>query len=129
MSEFGAIGWNELISMDVEASKRFYREVAGWESRDLPMPDGKGTYVLFSRDGSEVAGMMSIADVPGLPEGTNSHWFTYIQVEDAQAACDAAERTGGKVLRPVFEIPGMAWVAVLQSSDGSVFGAMQPVSG
>ncbi len=129
MSSSNAIGWNELISTDMDAAKRFYKEVVGWDSKDMPAPDGKGTYVLFSSGGSEVAGMMSMADIPGIPAGTPSHWFTYVKVEDINAACEAAGQAGGMVMRPPFEIPGMCWIAVLQSSDGSVFGVMQPLPG
>lgn len=129
MSKAGAIGWNELISSDMDAAKSFYKEVVGWNSQEMPSPDGKGVYVLFKSGDSEVAGMMPMDDIPGIPAGTPSHWFTYVQVEDIHAACEAAGQAGGVVMRPPFEIPGMCWIAVLRSSDGSVFGVMQPVPG
>lgn len=126
MSGFGAFMWNELNSTDVEAAKRFYEKVLGWTAEDMPTPDGQGTYVMLRRGEEQVGGMMDLGDLPGVPEGTPSHWFSYVKVEDAQATCDAASGAGGAVVRAPFEIKGIGWIAILRASDGSHFGIMQP---
>ncbi|HEY1734337.1 MAG TPA: hypothetical protein VGG23_07810, partial [Acidimicrobiales bacterium] len=52
----GAPCWADLWTSDVEGSRRFYRELLGWESGD---PDPAfGGYFMFTRDGVPVAGAM-----------------------------------------------------------------------
>jgi predicted enzyme related to lactoylglutathione lyase len=39
----GQFGWNELLSTDVEASKKFYTGLFGWTTAPGPGPD----YTVF----------------------------------------------------------------------------------
>ena len=36
----GAFSWSELMTSDPEAALRFYRELFGWATDTMPMPDG-----------------------------------------------------------------------------------------
>ena len=59
----GMFHWNELMTRDAEAAKKFYKSTIGWSFEAMPTPDG-GTYWLAHVEGREgpVAGMFSIAD-------------------------------------------------------------------
>jgi predicted enzyme related to lactoylglutathione lyase len=53
----GAFGWNELMTTDVAAARRFYGALFGWETEDYPV-EGMN-YVLIKVGGEEVGGMMA----------------------------------------------------------------------
>ncbi len=124
MPATGAIIWNELISTDMEAAKRYYTAVHGWTAMDSEMPGG-GTYTVFMAGGRPVAGMLDIKQTES-PEGAPSHWFSYIAVEDAQATFKAAVENGATPCREPWEVPGAGILAVLLAPDGSAIGLMQP---
>ena len=33
----GAFSWSELLTSDVEGAKKFYGDLLGWETEDMPM--------------------------------------------------------------------------------------------
>ncbi len=49
MTQHGAFSWNELMTTDVAAAKKFYGELLGWTLQDIDM--GSMTY-LWSRLGT-----------------------------------------------------------------------------
>jgi len=51
----GVPGWVDLGSPDLDASKRFYGEVFGWDADTNPDPQ-YGGYTTFRKDGKAVAG-------------------------------------------------------------------------
>lgn len=120
----GTFAWNELVSSDVETSRNFYTRVFGWEGKDMPMTRG-GTYTIFEAGGAPVAGMIPM-EYTTAPEGTPTHWFSYIGVESVEATCRATVEAGGTVLREPFPIQGMGTIAILSAADGSFYGVMQP---
>ena len=53
----GVFVWDELMTTDIEAAKRFYAEVVGWEAREMDMGPN-GFYTIFSSGGADRAGGM-----------------------------------------------------------------------
>jgi predicted enzyme related to lactoylglutathione lyase len=119
----GAFGWNELMTSDIEASKDFYSQVAGWTYQDMPMGD-EGNYTLAFIAGNPVpvAGLMPW---PVSQPGSND-WFAYINVDDIDAAIDAAKSAGGTVMREKFYIENTGWIAIVQDSAKTMIGLLQP---
>jgi hypothetical protein len=72
----GAPCWTDLWTSDVEGSRRFYRELFGWESGD---PDPAfGGYFMFTRDGVPVAGAMGdMGDMKA-----DNTWKPYLSTDD-----------------------------------------------
>ena len=72
----GAPCWTDLWTSDVEGSRRFYRELFGWESGD---PDPQfGGYFMFHRNGIPVAGGMGgMADMPA-----QDVWKVFLNTDD-----------------------------------------------
>jgi predicted enzyme related to lactoylglutathione lyase len=115
----GAFGWNELMTTDVAAARRFYGALFGWETEDYPV-EGMN-YVMVKVDGKEVGGMMALPpDCAGMPPA----WGVYITVTDVDATARQAEELGGKVLRPPMDIPDVGRFCVLQDPQGATLCAM-----
>ncbi len=123
----GSFHWNELMTRDVERAKRFYKSTIGWSFESMPMPDG-GTYWL-AHDGGQagpVAGVFSI-DGPqykGVPEC----WMPYLAVDDVDKRVAKAVKAGAKLMKPIFDVPGVGRIAVLQEPGGAGVGWMTPAS-
>ena len=122
-STHGMIWWSELMTRDVAAARRYYEALAGWSFSTMPM--GEETYHLASRNGQPIAGMMDMSKTPGM-ENVPPHWFTYIAVEDVDAAVAATRTAGGRVIKDVFEVPDTGRIAIITDPTGAALGIMTP---
>jgi predicted enzyme related to lactoylglutathione lyase len=120
MQGHGTIYWNELMTRDVEAAKAFYAKTVGWTFSAMPMSDG--TYWIFMPPGADQAagGMMQFTD------GPTDVWFTYIHIDDLDAALERATAAGGSVVRAPFVVPGVGRIAIVSDSNGGVSGWITP---
>jgi uncharacterized protein len=119
----GLIWWSELMTRDPGRAKDYYSSVAGWDFSEMPMAEG--TYLMASREGRPIAGIMDMTgqkDWDMLPP----HWFTYIAVDDVDAAVAATRAAGGTVVRDVFEVPGVGRIAIITDPTGAALGIMTP---
>ena len=121
----GKIVWSELMTRDLEAAKAFYARVAGWSFEVMPMAEGD--YHVASANGEMAAGLMDLSDMPGM-EGTPPHWFTYIAVDDVDAAVEATRSAGGQVHRAPWDVPGVGRIAIIGDATGATVGLMTPSS-
>ena len=123
MVDHGIFYWNELMTGDVDAAKRFYEAAMGWTFDDMPMPAG-GTYTIAKAGDTMVGGMLNTTgtEMANLPE----HWFCYIAVDDIDARCEAAKAAGGTVAREPFDVPGVGRIAMIQQPGGGMIGWMTP---
>lgn len=119
----GAIWWSELMTRGVEPAKAYYGAVCGWSWETMPM--GEGDYHVASANGRPVAGAMDMSDLPGM-EGLPPHWFTYIAVDDVDAAARATEERGGTVIRAPWDVPGVGRIAIVEDPAGAAVGLMTP---
>jgi uncharacterized protein len=120
----GAFYWNERLTRDVEATKKFYATTVGWSYDAMPMPDG--TYWLAKMGDQPVGGIFDIsgAGFNGVPEG----WMSYLAVDDVDARVKKAEAAGAKLMKPIFDVPGVGRIAVLLEPGGAGVGWMTPVN-
>ena len=126
MAEHGRFVWNELMTRDVEAAKRFYGATLGWSFAGMPMDDGS-TYWIASQNGEQVAGLMAMQGAAF--EGMPPHWFAYVEVDDVDAQVEHARTQGGKLVRPIFEVADVGRIAIVQDPTGAVLGWMTSVDG
>lgn len=89
------------------------------------MPMGEDSYHLASRNGQPIAGMMDMSKTPGM-ENVPPHWFTYIAVDDVDAAVAATRAAGGRVIKEVFEVPDTGRIAIIADPTGAALGIMTP---
>ncbi|HLH69245.1 MAG TPA: VOC family protein [Candidatus Dormibacteraeota bacterium] len=121
MRQPNSVGWCELNSRDIDAARRFYREVFGWDERETLLDDGTGSYVEFQVDGRSVCGGMAMAS--SVPAEVPSHWMVYFLADDIDASCSRARDLGGRVVMEPNPYPGGRF-AVLSDPQGATFGLM-----
>jgi predicted enzyme related to lactoylglutathione lyase len=124
-SSHGIFCWNELMTRDVEAAKRFYRDTIGWTFEPMPMPGG-GTYWI-AKSGSQMAGgifELKSPEFDGVPES----WMSYLAVDDVDKRVAKALKAGGKLMKPIFDVPGVGRIAILMQPGGAGVGWMTPVT-
>ncbi len=119
----GTFVWNELLTRDVEAAKRFYAGVVGWTFKPMPMENG--TYWIAEMDGKPVGGIMAMPHE--LPATVPPHWFEYLEVDDVDARLKRATEHGGKIMRPSFDVPDVGRLGFAMDSTGAALGLMTPV--
>jgi predicted enzyme related to lactoylglutathione lyase len=65
---------------------------------------------------------LSSPQYDGVPEG----WMSYIAVDDVDARVKKAQALGAKLMKPVFDAPGVGRIAVLTEPGGAGVGWMTP---
>ena len=117
--QHGAFSWNELMTTDVAAAKRFYNQIFGWEFTDEQMEEG--TYTIVKVDGKEIAGMMKMP-----PEAGDAHpaWGVYVTVTDVDDTARKVADLGGKIFVPPRDIPNVGRFCVFQDPQGAFISAI-----
>jgi predicted enzyme related to lactoylglutathione lyase len=109
--------WIDTSHPDPQAALDFYRGLFGWEFDDA-MPEGTdGHYFIGRIRGGDVAA------ISAAPEGAPpmAVWNTYIWVESADDAAEAARAAGGRVMMEPFDVMDAGRMAVLADPEGAVF--------
>jgi hypothetical protein len=137
----GSVNFNDLNVRDIEAAKRFYGSVFGWDTLAL---GGAEAFWVLPAYGDHLEELnpgfkesMAEMGVPGFENVVASinqisedqgdipaHWGITFAVEDADASAERAKELGGSVVVPPFDAP---WVrlAVISDPQGAVFTAGQ----
>lgn len=123
----GTIWWSELMTRDVAAARDYYAAICGWTFEDMPM-EGGDDYHCAMKAGRPTAGIMDMTGLPGMEEETPPHWFTYIAVDDVDAAAQATKAAGGAIVRPPFDVPGVGRIAIVADPAGAAVGLMTPAA-
>ncbi|MGA3486725.1 VOC family protein [Micromonosporaceae bacterium DT55] len=118
--ESGTPNWVDLATSDLDGARRFYSGLLGWNCREVPQGD-TGTYAIFDKDGSAVAGLGPPA-TPGQP----STWSVYVSTDDADSAADRVQAAGGDVLVDPFDVTDQGRMAVFADPAGAAFSVWQP---
>jgi predicted enzyme related to lactoylglutathione lyase len=116
----GVPSWVDLSTPDVEASKRFYSALFGWQADTMSDP-GAGGYTMFRLGDKQVAGAGPAQD-PQQPPA----WTTYVSVEDADAVAARVGEAGGTVLMPPMDVMEAGRMAIFQDPTGAVIAVWQP---
>ncbi|MGB7768003.1 MAG: VOC family protein [Verrucomicrobiia bacterium] len=112
--QIGGFSWNELVTQDVAASKKFYSGLFGWKTQ----PFGKGAdYTLFKQGKDMVGGLMKCPQ-PGAPP----HWLAYVTVADVDKSAQKAKKLGAEIVVPPFDVPTVGRIAVLVDPQGAAIG-------
>lgn len=114
----GTPNWVDLGVDDVDAAKKFYAELFGWEY--VNGGEQSGGYELAQIDGRAVAGIGPRQDA-----ATPTVWTTYFAADDADKTADEIGRAGGRLLFPVMDVMASGRMTVAFDSVGAVFGVWQ----
>lgn len=122
----GKFFWNELMTRDVERAKTFYADTLGWSFEAMPMPGGGGTYWIVKVGGEPAAGIFDISapEFGPVPES----WMAYIAVDDVDARVKKATAAGARLMKPIFDVPGVGRIAILMEPGGAGIGWITPAS-
>ena len=105
--------WHDLVTIDLDAAKKFYGGLFGWTFQDFEVKEGK--YALASLDGKPVAGILH----PGKRDVNVSQWVTYFSVDDVDAAAKAGKEAGAQLVVPPREIANQGRAALLVDPQGA----------
>ena len=116
----GKFGWYELMTSDTAAAGKFYSDVVGWTTKEMPSDDGSA-YTTFNLGSVGMAGMLHLTG--------HTAWIGYISVDDVDAHIEKIVEAGGKLWKPATDIPGMLRFAVLSDPQGAAFVVFTPDPG
>jgi uncharacterized protein len=115
----------EIPADDPERAVKFYRELFGWEIKQM---GGPMDYWLVETVPTDGEGMPTRQGVNGglmrrmMPGQTP---VNYIAVEDVDEFARKAQQLGAKSIMPKTPVPGMGWFAQLKDPEGNVFAIWQ----
>ncbi len=120
MPATGSFCWNELMTSDAEASRKFYTELFGWESNEMKV--GETNYTVFKSGDKMIGGMMQMtAECGEMP----SHWMSYVAVDDVDGTVARVESLGGKTCVPPSDIPTVGRFAVITDPSGATISLLK----
>ena len=113
--------WYELMTTDMAAAEKFYRNVVGWTS--APFAESPDPYTVFKRSGD-----VGVAGLLKTPQGMNMppFWAMYVAVPSLADAVAHIERLGGSQLSPVIDVPTVGRLQMLKDPQGAAFYIIQP---
>lgn len=118
--------WYELMTPDSAAAKRFYGDIVGWTTQDMPTDPGLPPYVIWHAAGGDapvgVGGMVELPPGDGPPTG----WYAYFSVADVDAKVKENEGAGGKTHLAGHDIPYVGRIALVEDPQGIVYYLMTP---
>jgi predicted enzyme related to lactoylglutathione lyase len=118
----GKIIWNDLVTEDLDAAKRFYGGLFGWTFQDDTTSYSGEPYALAKSGNVYVAGLLS---VPPRRDGQKvSRWVPYVSVPDVDAAIDRVSAAKGGVPVPPRDVR-IGRVAAIADREGAVMGLVK----
>jgi uncharacterized protein len=126
VNEPNSLCWNEVLTRDHEAGRRFYPAVFGWNAGRPGFEGAPDTYVVWELDGKAVGGMMQMTD-EWFPPEVPSHWSVCFAVADCDAIVARARELGATVTGEPMDMP-IGRFAGLIDPQGAPFAIMQLAS-
>lgn len=122
VNEPGTICWNELMTPDLPAARRFYTSVFGYEWDDVDTGPGGPAYSTFAVDGRAVGGAMQLD--PSQTGGAPPAWMADFAVADADETTRKAAELGGGVNVPATD-SSYGRFAILRDPQGGAFAVIR----
>jgi predicted enzyme related to lactoylglutathione lyase len=118
MPQQGQFCWNELMTGNTTAAKRFYGDLFGWKTEEHNVDDK--VYNMFQ---SVMAGMMEIPQ--GQEREIPPHWLSYVYVNDVDAMVSKAKTLGAQIKVPVTQVNDYGRFAIIIDPTGAHLGLWQ----
>lgn len=113
-TEVQRCAWNELVTTDLAAARRFYPQQFGWELGDV-MPMGPmGDYQFIHQDGQMIGAMFA-------PPDRQPAWRFCFRVENLDRSIEAVRAGGGEILFGPTEVPGGGMIIQATDPQGAFF--------
>lgn len=118
----GEFCWAELSTNNVDAAKKFYSAVLGWQFTDMPLPGDMGVYTMCEVNGRQVGAMMKADPKNPMPP----YWGAYINTSSVDEIASRVSANKGTVVVPAMDVMDVGRMVVLQDPTGAVISAWQP---
>ncbi|KAF4408087.1 MULTISPECIES: VOC family protein [Streptomyces] len=129
----GGLTWVELMTPDSAAGLDFYRSLFGWQTQDMAMPGGEGTYTLLTPEGLPEermqGGAVQLSAEYLQATGGDAYWHPVFGVDDCDAAVAAIREHGGAVHMGPEDAEGVGRLAVGTDVAGAEFVVLKGESG
>jgi predicted enzyme related to lactoylglutathione lyase len=112
--------WVDAASPDLDASKKFYSELFGWQVNEVPDP-AAGGYAFFMKDEKMVGGLG-----PTMGPGQPAAWTMYVRTPDVDATARTIQEQGGQVVAGPMDVRGAGRIAWFADPTGAHLAALQP---
>lgn len=109
----------ELYTSDLDKAKKFYSGMFDWKMNDMQMGPGVSYTMLDVGEGT--GGGMLKNMIPGTP----SHWMTYVNVDDVDAATKKAQSLGAKLIKGKTEAGEFGWFTMITDPTGAALALWQ----
>jgi len=111
----GSFCWNELATTDLDAARRFYGELFGWQFKTS---DAAGmAYHEIVAGGEHVGGLYQAGEECAGAGGPR--WMSYVAVDDVDASAARVEELGGKIRVPPTDIPNVGRFCAIADPSGA----------
>ena len=115
--------WYQLMTTDMKAAEKFYKNVVGWGAK--PFAESPQPYTIFNRTAD---GDVGVAGLMTRPQGMNAppFWAMYVGVPKLEDALAHIKRLGGSEMSPVIDIPTVGRMQMVKDPQGAAFYIYQP---
>src|SRR5688572_26801594 len=106
----------DLATDDINAAKKFYKNVFDWKFMDMPDMQWNGINV-----GKGVGGGMGKKNMPDQPTA----WTAYVDVADVKKTMAKAKKAGASIVVPFAQVGDMGSLGVFIDPQGATIGVWQ----
>jgi uncharacterized protein len=118
-SSEGRFVWQDLVTTDSAAARKFYGALLGWEFTETNR--GGRPYLIARTAAGPVGGLIDVRDI----KGAESQWVSYVSVADMNRSVQQVQTAGGKIIvPPTAAAAGQA--CVVADPQGAALGLLKP---
>jgi uncharacterized protein len=117
--QHGTFCWMDLATDNVEAAKKFYSELFGWNVRTSDVAGMQ--YNEFGVGEERIGGMWQMTEECKAAggEAMPPHWMAYVAVDNVDDAASRVFDLGGKICVPPTDIPNVGRFCVINDPSGA----------
>jgi predicted enzyme related to lactoylglutathione lyase len=126
----GKIIWRDLLTNDLDGSKKFYGSLFGWEFESIGRDSGfsnDSVYTLIRHKGNLIGGMIDTVALNGRDD--ISQWVVAMSVGDVDAAAASFAADGGEVITPPTDLQRRGKMAIVRDAEGALLALLQSKDG
>lgn len=121
-TKLGQVVWADLTVENSDELKDFYKEVIGWEVKNVAMEDGEDEYNDYAMMSSQDEAAGGVCTKRGVNKRIPSQWIMYISVKNVSKSLEKALELGGKSVHEIKNKEGKLQFAIVEDPAGAVFG-------
>lgn len=114
--------WPELATTNLDAAKRFYGDLLGWEP--VEVPTAAGAYVIFTLGGAHCGAAYRMTQDQEA-RGLRDQWRNYVKVASVDQSAERVKALGGTVVAGPFDVEGVGRMASVLDPLGVGFALWQ----